>query len=258
MDILETIVAYKRKEVEARKSATSMSSLEAKPYFNRGTYSLKANLLNADLTGIIAEFKRKSPSKGVIHPNPDIISITEAYTKNGAAGLSILTDEHFFGGHDTDIDAARTNQIPILRKEFIIDEYQIAEARAIGADAILLIAACLSPAEVKSLSRTARDLGLEVLLELHDESELDHISPEIEMIGINNRNLKTFVVDIDRSLKMANLLSKEKIKIAESGISKPETVQLFRNHGFRGFLMGENFMKENDPGKAFADFVAKN
>lgn len=255
MNILEEIIQYKRSEVEKRKSQARAGDLEASAFFQRPVLSLKESLLDKTRTGIIAEFKRCSPSKGVINANADVVSVTTAYAAHGASGLSVLTDEQFFGGSDKDLVQARVNAIPVLRKEFIIDEYQLIEARSIGADAILLIAACLEPAEVKKLAGTARRLGLEVLLELHDEDEIGHICDDTAIIGINNRNLKTFEVDIERSLRMAEMIPEEKIKIAESGISSAKAIALFRKHGFHGFLVGENFMKQPDPGMAFAAFV---
>jgi indole-3-glycerol phosphate synthase len=255
MDILEQIINYKRSEVEKRKAAVSVSQLQARPLFRRPTLSLRQSLLDENKTGIIAEFKRRSPSKGNINIGADVLKVTSAYTRYGASGLSVLTDQHFFGGSDEDLQAARINAIPILRKEFIIDEYQITEARSIGADVILLIAACLRPAEVKRLASFARSLNLEVLLELHGEEELGHICDEAGLIGINNRNLKTFVVDIDRSLRMAERIPVDRIKVAESGISSVKNISLFKHHGFQGFLIGEHFMKEPDPTIAFAEFV---
>jgi indole-3-glycerol phosphate synthase len=255
MDILEQIINYKRSEVEKRKAAVSVSQLQARPLFRRPTLSLRQSLLDENKTGIIAEFKRRSPSKGNINIGSDVLKVTSAYTRYGASGLSVLTDQHFFGGSDEDLQAARINAIPILRKEFIIDEYQITEARSIGADVILLIAACLLPAEVKRLASFARSLNLEVLLELHGEDELGHICDEAGLIGINNRNLKTFVVDIDRSLRMAERIPFDRIKVAESGISSVKNISLFKQHGFQGFLIGEHFMKEPDPTIAFAEFV---
>jgi indole-3-glycerol phosphate synthase len=186
-----------------------------------------------------------------------VVAVTEAYTKFGASGLSVLTDHEFFGGSTEDLVSARRNDIPILRKEFIIDKYQVLAAKAMGADVILLIAACLSPAEVKFLTAYAKELKMEVLLELHEESELDHICDSIELVGINNRNLKTFKVDINHSLRLAEKIPPGKIKIAESGISSVDTIRLFKDAGYKGFLMGENFMKEPDPGRAFEQFVAK-
>ncbi|MET0244598.1 MAG: indole-3-glycerol-phosphate synthase, partial [Flavitalea sp.] len=199
--------------------------------------------------------KRKSPSKGDINKHADVVEVTGAYTKNGASALSVLTDTQFFGGNANDLIAARVNQIPIIRKDFIVDEYQIVEARAMGADAILLIAACLSPLEVKQLAEFASLLGLEVLLELHGEEELEHICDKIDLVGINNRNLKTFEVDIARSLAMAAKIPDTRVKIAESGISNVENIKLFKDHGFSGFLIGENFMKQENPGNAFEQFV---
>ena len=255
MNILDRIIEHKKGEVARRKLAVPVKELEKAPYFSRPILSLKDFLLDESRTGIITEFKRKSPSKGVINGNADVVAVTAAYTKNGASCLSVLTDEDFFGGSTDDLQKARINQVPILRKDFMIDEYQLIEAKAMGADVILLIAACLSVQQVKSLAQFAKSLGLAVLLELHAEEELGHICHETELVGINNRNLKTFVVDIDRSLKMAQQIPANKIKIAESGISSVATINLFRENGFSGFLMGENFMKEADPGEAFAKFV---
>lgn len=254
MNILDAIIAHKRTEVAARKAGTPASALEKEEGFNRKVLSLKEFLLDDARTGIIAEFKRKSPSKGLINGTADVVEVTSAYAKH-ASGLSVLTDENFFGGSTADLIAARVNQVPILRKDFIVDEYQILEARAMGADVILLIAACLTSEEVKRLATFATQLGLEVLLELHNEEELAHICDETVLVGINNRNLKTFKVDIERSLAMAQRIPDNRIKIAESGISAVENILLFRNNGFRGFLIGENFMKAADPARAFEDFV---
>lgn len=254
MNILDTIIAHKRTEVAARKVATPAAALEKEAFFNRPVLSLKAFLLNDARTGIIAEFKRRSPSKGLINGHADVVEVTTAYAKH-ASGLSVLTDENFFGGSTADLIAARVNQVPILRKDFIVDEYQILEARAMGADVILLIAACLTREEVKRLATFATQLGLEVLLELHDEEELSHICDETVLVGINNRNLKTFKVDIERSLEMARRIPDNRIKIAESGISAVENILLFRDNGFRGFLIGENFMKADNPANAFDSFV---
>lgn len=255
MNILEEIIEYKKEEVRRKKSEVSMAELEKRELFSRTVLPLKDFLLDKSRTGIIAEFKRRSPSKGIINPDVDVIEVTRGYAENGASCLSILTDEHFFGGSDEDLIKARVNTIPILRKEFIIDEYQLVEAKSIGADVILLIAACLTPAEVKSLATFAKGLGLEVLLELHAEEELGHICDETNFIGINNRNLKTFDVDIERSLRMAEKIPFTKFKVAESGISSVESILLFKRHGFHGFLIGENFMKAPDPTIAFAEFV---
>ncbi len=254
MNILDTIIAHKRTEVATRKAGTPAAVLEKQDGFNRKVLSLKEFLLNDARTGIIAEFKRRSPSKGLINGTASVVEVTSAYAKY-ASGLSVLTDENFFGGSTADLMAARVNQVPILRKDFIVDEYQILEARAMGADVILLIAACLSSEEVKRLATFATSLGLEVLLELHDEEELAHICDETVLVGINNRNLKTFKVDIERSLDMAQRIPDDRIKIAESGINAVENILLFRNNGFRGFLIGENFMKAENPAQAFDNFV---
>lgn len=255
MNILEEIVLHKKSEVRSRKSEVSISDLEKSDLFTRQTFSLKQSLLDKAKTGIIAEFKRKSPSKGVINANADVMEVTIAYTEHGASGVSVLTDEIFFRGCSKDLIKARINNIPLLRKDFIIDEYQIVEAKSIGADVILLIAACLTQAEVKRLAKFAKELDLEVLLELHAEKELDHICDETELIGINNRNLKTFEVDIERSLKMSQKIPAGKIKIAESGINSIEDILLFMEHDFHGFLIGENFMKQPEPTIAFAEFI---
>jgi indole-3-glycerol phosphate synthase len=255
MNILDTIVQHKRGEVAARKLKTSFKELEASNNFFLPVRSLKESLLRESSTGIIAEFKRKSPSKGFIKQGADVEEITSAYTRYGAAALSVLTDINFFGGSDADLIQARKNNIPILRKDFIIDEYQIVEAKALGADVLLLIAACLSPTEVRYLAKAASTLGLEVILELHAEEELNHICDEVTIVGINNRDLKTFTVDIDRSLRMAEKIPPDKLKIAESGIDKIEDILLFRQNGFKGFLIGEYFMKQQNTALAFANFV---
>ncbi len=255
MNILDKIIAHKREELEVRKLMVAEKDLLDSRFFKRTCLSLKQNLLKNNATGIIAEFKRKSPSKGYINQHADVRTITKAYTTFGASGLSILTDHEFFGGSTEDIVAARQNEVPILRKEFIIDTYQLLASKAMGADVILLIAACLSPKEVKHLAAFAKQTGLEVLLELHEENELGHICDEVDMVGINNRNLKTFKVDINRSLKLAEKIPADKVKIAESGITNAATIHTFKNAGFKGFLIGENFMKEPDPGKAFKQFV---
>lgn len=257
MNILDKIVEHKKKEVADRKAATPVATLEKSNYFSRRPYSLKQFLLDESKTGIIAEFKRKSPSKGIINGQANVTDITSAYTKYGASGLSVLTDEHFFAGSAEDFAKARVNNIPLLRKDFMIDEYQVTEAKAMGADVILLIAACLTVAEVKRLAAFANSLQLEVLLELHAEEELEYICDEIDLVGINNRNLKTFEVDIERSLDMASRIPAGKIKIAESGISSIENIRLFKQHGFHGFLIGENFMKTPDPGEAFRKFASQ-
>jgi indole-3-glycerol phosphate synthase len=255
MNILDTIIAHKKTEIAQRKSATDVKALKAQSLYSRQPLSLRQFLLDDTKTGIIAEFKRRSPSKGIINNHADVVTVTTAYTNFGASCLSVLTDEHFFGGTTDDLMSARVNSIPILRKDFIVDEYQVVEAKAMGADVILLIAACLTPAEVKTLAAFAKQLQMEVLLELHAEDELEHICQETDIIGINNRDLKTFAVDIDRSLRMAEKIPVDTIKVAESGISSVKNIQLFKENGFKGFLIGENFMKESNPAIAFAEFV---
>jgi len=257
MNILDKIVEHKRAEVARRQEAVTVDKLRERPLYERKILSLKASLMDEEKTGIIAEFKRKSPSKGVINDRVKVVDVTGDYTAGGASCLSVLTDEHFFGGSDADLIAARVNEIPILRKDFIIDEYQIVEARSIGADVILLIAACLTPEEVKRLAAFARRSGLEVLLEIHNEAELGHICEETEIVGVNNRDLKTFTVDIQRSIDLSRKIPAGKVLIAESGISNVETILYMKEAGFRGFLIGENFMKENDPGAAFREFARK-
>lgn len=255
MNILDKIIEHKKIEVANAKAKIPVEELMQRDLFKRKTFSLKQFLLDKNKTGIIAEFKRKSPSKGIINDKADVVEVTSAYAKNGASCLSVLTDENFFGGTADDLMKARVNNIPMLRKDFMIDEYQIAEARAMGADVILLIAACLSPQRVKELAVYAKQLQLEVLLEIHTDEELAHICDETEIVGVNNRDLKTFTVDIQRSIELSKKIPAGKIKIAESGIHDTETICTLRNAGFHGFLIGENFMKQPDPSIAFADFV---
>lgn len=255
MNILDKIIAHKQIEVANAKEKIPVDELMRSEFFNRPTFSLKQFLLDETKTGIIAEFKRRSPSKGIINDTADVAEVTAGYTLHGASCLSVLTDEHFFGGAASDLKKARVNNIPILRKDFMIDEYQVIEARAMGADVILLIAACLTPARVKELAFFAKHLQMEVLLEIHTEEELQHICAETEIVGVNNRDLKTFTVDISRSVELSKKIPADKIKIAESGISDVETICILRRAGFKGFLIGENFMKQPDPTIAFASFV---
>lgn len=255
MNILEQIVEHKRKEVEDRKKEVDVKALEKERFFKRETYSLKKFLTDSIKTGIIAEYKRKSPSKGIINDRDSVESVTRMYSAFGASGISVLTDYNFFGGSLDDLVAARDNDVPLLRKEFMIDEYQIVEAKAFGADVILLIAACLSPKEVKDLASSAKNFGLEVLLELHDQSELGHICDEVDLVGVNNRNLKNFEVNLEHSVRMAEKIGDGFIKIAESGINDVANIRYLKQHGFKGFLVGEYFMKQSDPGKAFKEFT---
>ena len=254
-NILDIIIEQKKIEVDHAKAITSLATLQQSENFNRQTISMRRFLLDESKTGIIAEFKRKSPSKGVINATATVEAVTAAYTKYGASALSVLTDEQFFGGSVEDLKKARINHIPILRKDFMIDAYQIAEAKAMGADVILLIAACLTPQQVKELAAYATSLQLEVLLEIHTEQELEHICDETSIVGINNRDLKTFTVDINRSIELSKKIPGNKLRIAESGINDIETIRIFKNEGYHGFLIGENFMKQPDPTVAFAQFV---
>ncbi len=258
MNILDKIVAHKRQEVAAQKERIPAQALETSPFFSRKPFSFKAALTDPSQSGIIAEFKRRSPSKGVINDQADVVQTTTGYASGGASALSVLTDTEFFGGTTADVIAAReANQCPILRKDFMIDAYQVMEARAIGADVILLIAASLSPVEIRTLGGFAHSLGLEVLLEVHDREELERsICPEVDAIGVNNRNLKDFTVSVDLSRELAEFIPGDFVKISESGISDPGTVADLRKYGYRGFLMGENFMKHADPGAACARFIA--
>ncbi len=257
MNILEKIIEQKKIEVERRKLLTPVAELERHGLFTRKTFSLRKALLDETKTGIIAEFKRRSPSKGTINDSARVVDTTAAYTKCGASGLSVLTDEDFFGGSAGDLLMARVNAIPILRKDFIIDEYQVIETKAMGADVILLIAACLTVTQVTTLATLARSLGLETLLEIHNEEELRHICDEIDLVGINNRDLKTFEVDINRSVQLSKQIPADKVIIAESGIDDVQTIRLFKQAGFNGFLIGEKFMKAVDPAAEFEQFVQK-
>ncbi|MGZ5287637.1 MAG: indole-3-glycerol phosphate synthase TrpC [Flavisolibacter sp.] len=255
MNLLDKIINRKKEEVAERKHSVPLTELERSPHFRRETRSLSKALTQPGGTGIIAEFKRQSPSKGLINPGADLQSVTTAYAHHGAAGISVLTDTDFFGGRLQDLEDIRHLHLPVLRKEFIIDPYQLIESKAAGADVILLIAACLSSTEVKLLARQVKDLGMESILEIHNEEELDHICDEVDIIGVNNRNLKSFKVDVQTSFELVKRIGSERICITESGLSDVETVVSLRQAGYRGFLIGEHFMKQADPAVAFADFV---
>jgi len=213
----------------------SIAELEAMPLFVKKPFSLKASIQQVGKTGIIAEFKRQSPSKGIINAIAGVEEVTKAYEQFGASGISVLTDQSFFGGSLSDLSIAVTRTIPVLRKEFIVDEFQVIEAKAYGASVILLIAACLTKEKTKQLAVMAKSLGLEVLLELHDATELGHICEEVDLVGINNRSLKSFEVNIEHSLQLKNQLPKDKLSIAESGIYDVETFRLLKKEGFDGF-----------------------
>lgn len=257
-DILETIVARKRFEVARQKEVVSIDHLTEHCITSKPAVSLKA-ALTASSTGIIAEFKRRSPSKGWINPGADAGTVPASYESAGASALSILTDNVFFGGLLKDIREARpTVSLPVLRKDFIIDEYQLYQACAVGADAVLLIASVLTVADCRTLSRKAHELGLEVLLEVHTERELGHVAGgEIDMVGVNNRNLGTFHTDVENSFRMLELLPAEMLKVSESGIDNTDTVKRLREIGYRGFLIGENFMRTDDPGESLRVFMQK-
>jgi len=260
MDILEEIVAWKRTEVQASKEVLSEREIHrmTEQYMEKhpDVPSMR-QALQRSATGIISEFKRKSPSKGWIKEDGKAGEIPLAYQQHGAAALSILTDEKYFGGRDAFIREARASgvTIPVLYKNFIIDEYQLFQARLCGASAVLLIAADLRPDECRTLLRTAHELQLEVLLEMHAENELDYAALEPDMCGVNNRNLGTFVTDVDNSFRMASLLPEDACRVSESGISNPATVKALRLAGYQGFLIGENFMRTGHPGQALGAFI---
>lgn len=256
MNILDEIIAHKRAEVQESKELYPVKLLERSPYYQAQPVSLKKYLLREDLSGVIAEFKRKSPSKGIINEFADPATVCLEYMQAGASALSVITNTHYFGGTNKDLTTARRfNYCPILRKEFILDEYQIIEARSIGADAILLIAEVLTAEELRNLSALARELQMEVLFEIHEEESIDKLPPEAQIIGINNRNLKNFNVSIDHSLELLSKLPSHVVKIAESGIDSPETAIRLKESGFNGLLMGERFMRETNPGKACKLFI---
>lgn len=265
-DILSTIIAHKKMEIEQQKQAISPEHLRAQVEFlmqeePTPRRSMK-HALSASPTGIISEFKRRSPSKGWINETARAEVVPAAYEAAGAAALSILTDEKFFGGSLRDIRTARPLvDIPILRKDFIIDEYQLLQARIVGADAVLLIAACLTPEQSSTLTAQAHALGLEVLFEIHSPAETALINKDVDMIGINNRHLGTFVTDVQNSFRIAEQLRQAAegtgtpLLVSESGISHPETIARLRATGFRGFLIGETFMKTDAPGDTLKDMI---
>lgn len=256
MNILDRIIADKHREVALKHSVVPVSQLEQSTLFQRTPYSLAANLRSRK-AGIIAEHKRRSPSKAVINQDLSIANVVEGYSTAGAAGISVLTDGKYFGGSLDDLLLARaTVQIPLLRKDFMIDEYQVLEAKAYGADVILLIAAVLSRKEVRNLSELAKSLGLEVLLEVHNETELQQsLMPGIDLLGVNNRDLKTFRVSLETSKALSSLIPDTFVKVTESGISNTEAISALSAYGYQGFLIGENFMKSENPGQAALTFI---
>lgn len=259
MDILNQIITHKQQEVAERKSLFPTKLLEQSIYFEGKTVSLTKYLLREDKSGIIAEFKRQSPSKGIINAHAKVERTTIGYMQAGASALSVLTDNKFFGGKSEDLMTARKfNFCPVLRKDFIIDEYQIIEAKSIGADAVLLIAAALEPVKLKELAAFAKSLDLEVLMEVHNQEELEqNLNEHLDIVGVNNRNLKTFEVSIETSKALSGLIPDDFVKISESGISDPASIIELREHGFKGFLIGETFMKTARPELTAADFIEK-
>lgn len=257
MSILEKIVAQKKKEVAERISLYPVKLLEQSIYFGSEPISMKKYLLREDKSGIIAEIKRKSPSKGLINSFVNVERTSIGYMQAGASALSILTDSEFFGGKNEDLTAARKyNFCPILRKDFILEEYQIVESKSIGADTILLIAACLEPQKIKQLAEFAKSLGMEVLLEVHNDDELQRsINPAIDMVGVNNRNLATFETNVQTSKDLATKIPADFVKVSESGISDPKTVAELKTYGYQGFLIGEYFMQHANPEDAASRFV---
>src|SRR5450432_1006678 len=254
-NILEKIISYKKEEIKKRKQESPVRLLEKQPEFGRAIFSMRKYLLDPERTGIIAEFKKKSPSKGIINDSATVEEVTAAYARYGASMISVLTDGPSFGGSADDLKTARFNALPILRKDFILEPYQLVESRAMGADVVLLIAACLDPGKTRELAGLAHQLGMEVLLEIFDEGELGHVCDEVDVVGINNRDLKSFAVDIERSIRLAERLPFDKLRVAERGIRDVETLIRLKSAGFNGFLIGEQFMKTSDPAIAFASFV---
>lgn len=256
MNILDQIVIDKRKEVDLRRSLIPTSQLEQSVLFERDTVSLTERLKNS-ASGIIAEHKRRSPSKSIINQNLNVFDVAQGYESAGVCGMSVLTDAKYFGGSLDDLLLAKAScNLPLLRKEFIIHPYQILEAKAYGADVILLIASILSKVEIKKLSELAKSLNLEVLLEIHNEEELHKsVMPSLDMIGVNNRNLKTFEVSLDTSKHLSKVIPDDFIKISESGISNIESIKELQPYGYQGFLIGENFMKTDNAGESAKLFI---
>jgi len=260
MTILDKIIAFKKTEITKIKAEVSIKKLVESPNFGREVFSLKKSLLEVGSTGIIAEFKRQSPSKGIINDTATIADVTNGYLDANVAAQSILTDTSFFGGSMADLMEARVinQQKPILRKDFIVDGFQIVEAKAIGADVILLIASCLTKTELKNYGQLAADLGLEVLYEVHTQEDLDKINDlDNKIIGINNRNLNTFDVDLENSIRLSNQIPDSSLKISESGISDPKIIMGLKEYGFQGFLIGETFMNKENPGEACLEFISQ-
>lgn len=257
MSILKTIIEYKKTIIKESKELIPTKVLEKSIFFNSQPISLKDYLRRDDRVGIIAEIKRSSPSTGVINSNVDVERLSISYMQAGASALSVLTDQNFFGGTNQDLEIARKyNYCPILRKDFIVDEYQIIEAKSIGADCILLIAACLSPEQCKNLAAFAKSLQLEVLLEVRTKEEIDsHANTYIDLIGVNNRNLNDFKTDISNSKLLFDHLPKELVKVSESGINNGSQINELKEIGYDGFLIGGFFMKQEEPGRACKSLI---
>jgi len=257
MTILDKIVEKRKKDIESLKEKTTVKGLESSPYFATPAVSLKKYILKEDKTGIIAEFKRTSPSKGPLNPYASIEKVTIGYMQAGASALSILTEPSFFHGKNQDLlEARQLNFCPILRKDFIVDEWQVIETKSLGADVVLLIASILTPQETKTLAELARNLGLEVLLEVHDKEEFEsHFNDYVDLVGVNNRNLKTFETSISTSLDLAKIIPPHVIKISESGLDTNEQLKELFLAGFQGFLIGEKFMKSSHPERQAFTFM---
>lgn len=256
MNILENILNHKSKEVLQRQEAFPMSKLKEMPLYSRPVISFKKHLLRERCSGIIAEFKTRSPSRGIINAKADAVTVTSAYADAGAAALSVLTDNNFFGGSLQDLIRVRqTNALPLLRKDFILSEYQLFEAKACGADAVLLIAAALTKNQILELAASAKKMGLEVLFEIHREAELEKLNEYIDLVGVNNRDLQTFKVSIENSVRLSKSIPDDFVKISESGIKHPENIAELRAHGYKGFLTGQLFMQNQNPGRACQAFI---
>lgn len=259
MSILKQIIANKKKEVKLQKELKPIKLLERSIFYNTEVVSMKQYLQHPDKEGIIAEIKKSSPSTGILKNAVDIEKLSIGYMQAGATALSVLTDISYFNGSNEDLSIARKfNYCPILRKDFIIDKYQIAEAKSIGADCILLIAACISPKKMIELATYAKNIGLEVLMEVHNKSEIDtHLNPHLDLIGVNNRNLKDFSINIETSIELSSHIPDEFVKISESGLYEASQLLELRKYGYQGFLIGGHFMKKSRPAKACNDLIVE-
>ncbi len=257
MNILEKIIENKTKSIRQSKEFVSIKRLEMSIFFDSEVVSMTRYLKRADRVGIISEIKRSSPSAGIIREEVDVEKLSISYMQSGASAISVLTEENFFSGSRKDLETVRRyNFCPILRKDFIIDEYQIIETKSWGADCVLLIAACLSPSKCKSLAKLAKDIGLEVLLEVHNEQEIaSHVNAYVDLIGVNNRNLENFDIEIENSIRLSEFLPDGLVKISESGIRRAEDIRLLKENGYDGFLIGGHFMSKSEPAKACKELI---